>query len=163
MAINFPDLSISHQNVQLSQGRHAGPEQGACVVELASMLAGERFSDHPSSVCPVMAAYLRNLNDQLPAEELPRLFPLASAIVGTGGSAKQSRARARKCARVATELGAGRHPVSLWLGRRWGWDGAKLGAMCAQAAVMCGGTDLAVAVLEAFLPDHTEPLAAAAI
>ena len=58
--------SISHQTVRLSRGRHQGPDQGACVMELASMLAGEPFSDHPGSACPVIGAFLRAYNDGLP-------------------------------------------------------------------------------------------------
>jgi hypothetical protein len=56
---------VSHQVVELKAGKHASPEKGACVVELASMLAGERFSDHPRSVCPVIASFMRALNDEL--------------------------------------------------------------------------------------------------
>ena len=49
----------SHQTVTIRRGKHASPDRGACVVELASMLAGERFSDHPPTVCPVIAGFLR--------------------------------------------------------------------------------------------------------
>ena len=34
---------VNHQTVQLKAGRHRSPEEGACVMELESMLAGERF------------------------------------------------------------------------------------------------------------------------
>ncbi|HEY7256639.1 MAG TPA: hypothetical protein VH476_08130 [Solirubrobacterales bacterium] len=160
MATKIPTASISHQNVRLAHGRHSTPEQGACVVELASMLAGERFSDHPQSVCPVIAAYLRNVNDHMPAGDLPGLFPVAAAIVGTGGSPKQSRSRARRCARWAADLGAGRHAIFLWPGRRWGWGGSRLGAICAQAAIGRGGPDLALSLLDAFLPAPADRIAA---
>jgi hypothetical protein len=42
-----------HQTARLSKGRDTSPEHGTCVMELASMLAGEPFSDAPRSVCPV--------------------------------------------------------------------------------------------------------------
>jgi len=32
-------------------------------MELASMLAGEPFSDHPDSVCPTIAGFLRAYNE----------------------------------------------------------------------------------------------------
>jgi hypothetical protein len=54
------------QTVRLARGRHRSAEDGACVMELASMLAGERFTDRPKSVCPVIAAFLRGYNDALP-------------------------------------------------------------------------------------------------
>ena len=43
---------VSHQTIKLSRGRHSSPEHGACVMELASMLAGEGFSDHPRKFGP---------------------------------------------------------------------------------------------------------------
>jgi hypothetical protein len=48
----------SYQTVRLSAGRHRSPDDGACVMELASMLAGEPFSDRPATVCPVIAGFL---------------------------------------------------------------------------------------------------------
>ena len=48
-------------------------------MELASMLTGEPFSDHPSSVCPVIAARLRACNDRLADEERQRLVPIAAS------------------------------------------------------------------------------------
>jgi hypothetical protein len=86
---------VSHQTIQLSKGRHASPEEGACVVELASMLAGERFSDHPTSVCPVIAALMRNYNDRIDDRRRQDLYPYAARIVGTRGSAELERARTR--------------------------------------------------------------------
>ena len=51
--------SVSYKTIKLSTGKHASPEDGACVMELASMLAGESFTDHPASVCPVIGSLLR--------------------------------------------------------------------------------------------------------
>ena len=53
----------SYQTIRLSKGKHTDPEDGACVMELASMLAGEPFTDHPASVCPVIGSFLRSYND----------------------------------------------------------------------------------------------------
>ena len=38
---------VSHQTIRLAKGKHQSAEQGACVMELASMLACEPFTDHP--------------------------------------------------------------------------------------------------------------------
>jgi hypothetical protein len=86
----------SHQTVQLRHGKHPSPARGACVVELASMLAGERFSDHPRAVCPVLAAFLRSYNDLLSKDQLDELYPYASMVVGTASSAVVRRKRARR-------------------------------------------------------------------
>ena len=81
----------SHQTVTIRRGKHASPDRGACVVELASMLAGERFSDHPPTVCPVIAGFLRGYNDLMPEQDLPELYPIAGHTVG-GWSLKRSPA-----------------------------------------------------------------------
>ena len=56
---------VTHQTIKLGKGKHSSPEEGACVMELASMLASEPFSDHPASVCPVIASFLRAYNDSV--------------------------------------------------------------------------------------------------
>ena len=43
----------------LSAGRHRSPRQGACFMEFASYLAGERWSDHPACTHPLLAALAR--------------------------------------------------------------------------------------------------------
>jgi hypothetical protein len=45
---------LPYQTIKLGRGKHTAPEHGACVMELASMLAGEAFSDHPDSVSPTV-------------------------------------------------------------------------------------------------------------
>jgi hypothetical protein len=52
-------------------------------MELASMLAGEPFTDRPESVCPVIAAFLRSYNDGIDDERRRDLYRLASESVGT--------------------------------------------------------------------------------
>jgi hypothetical protein len=65
------------------RGQHASPESGVCVMELASMLAGEPFSDHPQSVCPVIASFMRTYNDGLDDGSRQELYGLAADVVGT--------------------------------------------------------------------------------
>jgi hypothetical protein len=89
-------MTANHQTVVLGKGRHDSPDQGACVIELASMLAGERFSDHPSSVCPVIAGFLRGYNDLLPEGEQDELYGYAARVVGTAAPAPVRRERARR-------------------------------------------------------------------
>jgi hypothetical protein len=89
--------TTSHQTVRLARGRHQSPDQGACVMELASMLAGEPFSDHPRSVCPVIGAFLRAYNDGLPDDRRQDLYEYAAKAVGTTATRSVRRARARLC------------------------------------------------------------------
>src|SRR4051794_8559268 len=85
--------TISHQNVKLSRGKHRTPEDGACVMELASMLAGERFTDAPQAVCPVIAGFLRAYNDTVDDRRRQDLYGLASQVVGTRGGEVAARQR----------------------------------------------------------------------
>jgi hypothetical protein len=87
----------SHQTIRLSRGKHDSPRYGACVMELASMLAGEEFSDRPKCVDPVLAAFLRAFNDRLDHGRRQELRPYASAVVGTRGNRRTSRRRRAQC------------------------------------------------------------------
>lgn len=84
---------VTHQTIQLSKGKHTSPEEGACVMELASMLAGEPFSDHPRAVCPVIAAVLRRYNDTLDDWRRQDLYAYAARVVGSRGNARLERMR----------------------------------------------------------------------
>jgi hypothetical protein len=52
-------------------------------MELASMLAGEPFTDEPRSVCPVVAGFLRSYNDGVGDEPRQDLYRFAALAVGT--------------------------------------------------------------------------------
>jgi hypothetical protein len=84
---------VSHQTIKLSPGKHYSPEDGACVMELASMLAGEPFNDHPASVCPVIASLMRSYNDSVDDEARQDLYNYAARVVGSSGSAAVQRHR----------------------------------------------------------------------
>lgn len=96
--------TASHQTVRLSQGKHRGPDHGVCVMELASMLAGEPFSDRPRCVDPVIAGFLRTYNDGLDERRRQDLYGMASEVVGTRSTAEVQGTRARMCLTWAQTL-----------------------------------------------------------
>jgi hypothetical protein len=104
--------TISHQTIKLSRGKHRSPEDGACVMELASMLAGERFTDHPVSVCPVIGSFLRAYNDLIDDFRRQDLYAYASKIVGSRSSKDVQRQRAERLAEWSREM-TGRGPGRL--------------------------------------------------
>jgi hypothetical protein len=69
----------------LSPGRHRSPRRGACFMEFASFLAGERWSDHPSCTHPLLAQLARDVNDSLSDRERQQLVPLIPWVVGRCG------------------------------------------------------------------------------
>jgi hypothetical protein len=95
---------VNYQTIKLSKGKHTSPEDGACVMELASMLAGEQFSDHPATVCPVIGSFLRAYNDSVDDSRRQDLYAYASRVVGTRGSAEVQRARAERLLQWGAEL-----------------------------------------------------------
>jgi hypothetical protein len=113
---------VTHQTIRLSKGKHASPAEGACVMELASMLGGEPFSDRPASVCPVIGGFLRAYNDRIDDERRQDLYRYAAAVVGSRASGDVERARERRCLAWADEMRRRRRP------RRWIGRSGSLGA-----------------------------------
>jgi hypothetical protein len=107
----------SHQTIRLSKGKHAAPTEGACVMELASMLAGEPFSDRPASACPVVGGFLRAYNDRIDDERRQDLYRYAAEVVDTRGSADIERARERRCLEWAEERKRERPRPLRWITR----------------------------------------------
>jgi len=66
----------------LSAGKHRNPRKGACFMEMASYLAGEKWSDHPKCTHPLLASMARLVNDALSDEERPGIATLVPDVVG---------------------------------------------------------------------------------
>ena len=66
----------------LSPGRHRNPRQGACFMEFASFLAGERWSDHPACTNATLAALARDVNDLTSDAGRAALTPYIPRVVG---------------------------------------------------------------------------------
>src|ERR671935_1987010 len=97
----------SHQTVRLARGCHASRHAGVCVMELASMLAHEPFSDRARCISPTIGSFLRTYNDGLDDERRQDLYPVAAAIVGTARGRAVERERTSRCLEFARSLGAG--------------------------------------------------------
>lgn len=141
----------THQTVKLSRGKHTRPEDGACVLELASMLAGEPFTDHPRSVCPVIGSFLRTYNDLVDDRRRQALYPCASKVVGSRASRHVVRTRAEHLTRLLAELRIRRRPWTRWV-PQWLRDTGRTGIdlIAARAARMIAlhGDTVGVSVSE---------------
>jgi hypothetical protein len=69
----------------LSRGKHRSPRKGACFMEFASLLAGERWSDHPACTHPLLAAVARHVNDFTSDAGRARLVELIPSVIGLTG------------------------------------------------------------------------------
>jgi hypothetical protein len=91
----------------LSPGKHRNPRRGACFMELASYLAGERWSDHPACTHPLLAALARDVNDYTSDAARGRLVALIPSVIGLTGDDLHIDARiALMCARTALPVAA---------------------------------------------------------
>jgi hypothetical protein len=74
----------------LARGKHHSPRRGACFMEFASFLAGERWSDHPACTHPLLAQLARRVNDLIGDEGRQQLVPLIPLVVGRRGDDRTS-------------------------------------------------------------------------
>lgn len=89
----------------LSRGKHRNPRRGACFMEFASYLAGERWSDHPSCTHPLLAAVARGVNDAMSDQGRSRLAPLIPSVIGLVSDDPRVDVHiALRCARTALPL-----------------------------------------------------------
>ena len=69
----------------LSPGKHRNPRRGCLLHGLASLLAGERWSDHPACTHPLLAALARHVNDHTSDAGRQRLAKLIPSVIGLTG------------------------------------------------------------------------------
>lgn len=86
----------NYQTVKLARGRHVSPEAGVCVMELASMLSGETFTDRPRTVSPVIAGFLHSYNDLVDDRRRQDLFGCAAEVLDSRGCSEVELARATR-------------------------------------------------------------------
>jgi hypothetical protein len=172
---------------QLRSGAHACPEDGACLMEYVSLLAGTRFGDHPACTDPTLAALARLVNDSCTDAGRPALALLAPALAsapstGARGTAavvlgavdaacraadepaplvRLRRRAERRYAKVATG-GERSGAVVRWLDalHRRGTDRNRLGATVARLAAL--PADRCDAALQATLTGAVAALRATA-
>jgi hypothetical protein len=119
-----PDFDLPA--VRLEPGSHRSPDEGVCVVELSSMVAGESFSDRPDCVCQVIAAYLRAWNDRAGYAQRQRLVPYATRVIGSRADRATTRRRRDLCLVWGELVDPASGRVGRLLGRlrarfRFGW------------------------------------------
>jgi hypothetical protein len=90
-----PDLPSAPDGLpQLRAGAHLAPEDGACLMEYVSVLAGTAFNDHPSCTDPTLATVARLVNDASTDAGRPQLAAFAPLLAETGSSPDARRTAA---------------------------------------------------------------------
>lgn len=76
------DLDLD--SLRLETGRHSRPEVGMSFLEAVSVAApGEKFSDSPRSVSPVIASFTRDWNNSLEDDARQDLKPYIPQVIGS--------------------------------------------------------------------------------
>ena len=92
--------------LDLKNGGHNSFDEGVCAMEALAWLAGEPHSDKPTCACPVIAAFMREWNDQLPDDAARNrwLKPLLPGLLNTAGTPEVQIRRAFACADFAVRV-----------------------------------------------------------
>jgi hypothetical protein len=98
--MHLADMQLPDAVPMLSRGKHRNPRKGACFMELASFLAGERWSDHPACTHPLLASIARMVNDNTSDAGRQRLAALIPSVIGL--TSDDVRVDARIALRAAT-------------------------------------------------------------
>jgi hypothetical protein len=69
----------------LSRGKHRSPRQGACFMEMASLLANEPWSDRPRCTHPLLAQLARLVNDHTSDAGRADLVVMIPEVIGVRG------------------------------------------------------------------------------
>ncbi len=86
----------------LSRGKHRNSTKGACFMEYASFLAGERWSDHPECTHSLLAGVARGVNDYTSDAARSRLIGWIPSVIGLNGDEPAVDAGiAIRCAAIA--------------------------------------------------------------
>jgi hypothetical protein len=77
--MNYLDIKLP----PLQAGSHETAQAGLCAMEMVAYIERLPHSDAPACTCPIIAAYVRGLNDLLPNSERNRLLPYLPRLVDT--------------------------------------------------------------------------------
>lgn len=93
---------------KLTVGAHLDPQDGACLMETVSILAGQPWSDAPPTTHPLLAHLGRLVNDAVSTAERPRLLPFAPRLVHLNSTDPGTDAR---LAELTTAYALSVHPT----------------------------------------------------
>jgi hypothetical protein len=127
----------------LSAGRHLSPSEGACLMEVVSVAAGEPWSDSPTCTHPLLRHLAHQVNDAMSDDGRGELIPLVPRLARASGTGPEVHARlALACTRRALSEGQ-----SLLLAHLCRVADAQLGRERHEEAAADGGGGRATANL----------------
>jgi hypothetical protein len=79
----------------LKSGTHKSFDDGACIMELVSYVAGEKWSDRPECSCQTLTTLAIGINDRVDEETRQKLKSIVPLIINTRGTREDRIARSR--------------------------------------------------------------------
>jgi hypothetical protein len=77
--MDFEELAV----FTLQYGSHDSAEEGLCAMEAVAWLEGLPHDDRPKCTCPIIANFVREINDMADDEQRQRLVAYLPRLVGT--------------------------------------------------------------------------------
>lgn len=98
-------MEYDFRTFQFSAGAHRTRYDGMCIMEAVAYVAGEPHSDQPACACPVIASFLRVMNDRITDDlRTPLLAEFVYRLVGTKSTVEIERRRAFMAADFAVRV-----------------------------------------------------------
>ena len=132
----------------LSASAHSGPDQGMCVMEMVSFLAGEEWSDNPPCSSPIISRFCQVINDRMGQEFRDRLQTYVPRLIGTASpehDADRAGYLVWSSIRVFAPIAMRAAGLEEWAVRLEGLSGSL-----AEARVVCRGARSAAAAAAAY-------------
>ena len=132
----------------LSASAHSGPDQGMCVMEMVSFLAGEEWSDNPPCSSPIISRFCQVINDRMGQEFRDRLQTYVPRLIGTASpehDADRAEYLVWSSIRVFAPIAMRAAGLEEWAVRLEGLSGSL-----AEARVVCRGARSAAAAAAAY-------------
>lgn len=109
MTTIIPERVAKLDQLDIKAGSHSAPPNGkpeGCIMELASWVAGEPWSDRPECASPIITSFLIRWNDRLPSDEARNrlLKPLLLDVVGTRTTDEDEKVRRAMIERWAWDV-----------------------------------------------------------
>jgi len=89
---------------RLAKGAHEATDNEMCAMELIAFMEREPHSDKPTCTCPVLASFVRTLNDRMPDYRRNDLLPVLPRLVGTRNRELERPRGALFTMRIVTDL-----------------------------------------------------------
>jgi hypothetical protein len=87
------EMNFNDWQIKLLAGSHSNPQNGSCVMEVVSYIAGEEYSDHPECACPLITTFAIAVNDRMDDAARQRLLPFVLRIAGSKSTNKIEQQR----------------------------------------------------------------------